>query len=58
MSSSLNTLCVTCMWFSQMVCLMMSSRDILVVAGGVIPPQDYDFLYQSGVAEVFGPGKV
>jgi len=30
--------------------------DILVVAGGVIPPQDYDFLYQAGVAAVYGPG--
>ncbi len=30
--------------------------DILVVAGGVIPQQDYDFLYEQGVAAVFGPG--
>ncbi|HEY3707439.1 MAG TPA: methylmalonyl-CoA mutase [Terracidiphilus sp.] len=30
--------------------------DILVVAGGVIPPQDYDFLYQAGVAGIYGPG--
>ncbi|CAD6200042.1 unnamed protein product [Caenorhabditis auriculariae] len=30
--------------------------DILVVAGGVIPPQDYDELYKAGVALVFGPG--
>jgi methylmalonyl-CoA mutase len=30
--------------------------DILVITGGVIPPQDYDFLYQAGVAGVFGPG--
>jgi methylmalonyl-CoA mutase len=30
--------------------------DILVVAGGVIPPQDYDFLTQAGVAAIFGPG--
>jgi methylmalonyl-CoA mutase len=30
--------------------------DILVAAGGVIPPQDYDFLYEHGVCEVFGPG--
>ena len=30
--------------------------DILVVAGGVIPRQDYDFLFQKGVAAVFGPG--
>jgi methylmalonyl-CoA mutase len=30
--------------------------DILVVAGGVIPAQDYDFLRQNGVAMIFGPG--
>ncbi|CAJ0942315.1 unnamed protein product, partial [Mesorhabditis belari] len=30
--------------------------DILVVAGGVIPPQDYDALYKAGVALIFGPG--
>ncbi|MDX9811434.1 MAG: methylmalonyl-CoA mutase [Bacteroidales bacterium] len=30
--------------------------DILVIAGGVIPPQDYQFLYDAGVAAVFGPG--
>jgi methylmalonyl-CoA mutase len=30
--------------------------DILVIAGGVIPPQDYQFLYDSGVAAIFGPG--
>jgi len=32
--------------------------DILVVVGGVIPPQDYEFLYQAGAAGVFGPGTV
>jgi len=32
--------------------------DILVVCGGVIPKQDYDFLYNAGVAGVFGPGTV
>ena len=32
--------------------------DIKVIAGGVIPPQDYDFLYESGVIGVFGPGTV
>ena len=32
--------------------------DILVYVGGVIPPQDYDFLYKAGVAGVFGPGSV
>ncbi|HRP52210.1 MAG TPA: methylmalonyl-CoA mutase, partial [Fluviicola sp.] len=30
--------------------------DIMVVAGGVIPAQDYDFLYEAGVFGVFGPG--
>jgi methylmalonyl-CoA mutase len=30
--------------------------DILVIAGGVIPAQDYEFLYQAGVAAIFGPG--
>jgi len=30
--------------------------DILVIAGGVIPPRDYDFLFDSGVTGVFGPG--
>jgi methylmalonyl-CoA mutase len=32
--------------------------DIMVVAGGVIPQQDYDVLYKAGVALVFGPGTV
>lgn len=32
--------------------------DILVVAGGVIPQNDYDFLYEKGVAGIFGPGTV
>ncbi len=32
--------------------------DILVVAGGVIPTQDYDFLYKSGVTSIFGPGTI
>ncbi len=30
--------------------------DIMVIAGGVIPVQDYDFLRESGVAAIFGPG--
>jgi len=30
--------------------------DIMVIAGGVIPQQDYEFLYSKGVAAVFGPG--
>ncbi len=33
-----------------------NSEDIAVVAGGVIPPQDYDFLKKLGVACIFGPG--
>ncbi|MEB3702669.1 Methylmalonyl-CoA mutase [Candidatus Bealeia paramacronuclearis] len=33
-----------------------NAEDIMVVCGGVIPPQDYDMLYQFGVAEIFGPG--
>ncbi|MCC5946021.1 MAG: methylmalonyl-CoA mutase [Bernardetiaceae bacterium] len=33
-------------------------EDIWVVAGGVIPPKDYEFLYQKGVAAIFGPGTV
>ncbi len=32
--------------------------DILVVAGGVIPQQDYDFLYKNGASFIFGPGTV
>jgi methylmalonyl-CoA mutase len=32
--------------------------DILVVVGGVIPPQDYEFLYQAGAVGVYGPGTV
>ena len=32
------------------------AHDIVVVVGGVIPPKDYEFLKQSGVAAVFGPG--
>jgi methylmalonyl-CoA mutase len=32
--------------------------DIMVVVGGVVPPQDYDYLYQHGVVGVFGPGTV
>ncbi|HEY3739729.1 MAG TPA: methylmalonyl-CoA mutase [Bryobacteraceae bacterium] len=34
----------------------LGRSDILVVAGGVIPESDYQFLYDHGVAEVFGPG--
>ncbi len=33
-------------------------EDIMVVAGGVIPSKDYDFLYKAGVTGIFGPGTV
>jgi len=33
-----------------------NADDVLVVCGGVIPAQDYEFLYQAGVAAIFGPG--
>ncbi|MFN3848811.1 MAG: methylmalonyl-CoA mutase [Spirosomataceae bacterium] len=33
-------------------------EDIMVIAGGVIPAQDYQFLYDAGVKGVFGPGTV
>lgn len=36
----------------------MGRGDIIVVAGGVIPKRDYEFLYKAGVAAVFGPGTV
>ncbi|MCB0510603.1 MAG: methylmalonyl-CoA mutase [Chitinophagales bacterium] len=34
----------------------LGREDIMVVAGGVIPQQDYEFLFQNGVSFVFGPG--
>lgn len=34
----------------------LGRRDIMVVAGGVIPEQDYDYLFERGVMAVFGPG--
>lgn len=38
-------------------CLKKQGRpDILVICGGVIPPQDYDFLYKAGASSIFGPG--
>ena len=36
----------------------LGRQDILVVVGGVIPPQDYEFLNDAGVAGIFGPGTV
>jgi methylmalonyl-CoA mutase len=34
----------------------VGGEEIMVIAGGVIPPGDYDFLYNAGVKAVFGPG--
>ena len=34
----------------------LSREDIIVICGGVIPVQDYEFLYNSGASEIFGPG--
>ncbi len=34
----------------------LGREDILIVVGGVVPPQDYDELYKMGVAGIFGPG--
>ncbi|HMZ74014.1 MAG TPA: methylmalonyl-CoA mutase [Saprospiraceae bacterium] len=36
----------------------LGREDILVVVGGVIPQQDYDYLFEKGVAGIFGPGTV
>ena len=36
----------------------LGREDILVIAGGVIPQQDYDYLFKAGVSGVFGPGTV
>ena len=35
---------------------LLGRQDILVIVGGVIPVQDYEFLYNQGVAGIFGPG--
>jgi len=36
----------------------LGREDIMVITGGVIPPQDYQFLFDAGVVGVFGPGTV
>jgi methylmalonyl-CoA mutase len=36
----------------------LGREDILVVVGGVIPAQDYQFLYDHGAAAIFGPGTI
>jgi methylmalonyl-CoA mutase len=36
----------------------LEREDIMVICGGVIPPQDYQYLFDAGVVGVFGPGTV
>ena len=36
----------------------LGREDIMVIVGGVIPAQDYDYLYEHGAAAIFGPGTV
>jgi len=36
----------------------LGREDIMVIVGGVIPAQDYDFLYKAGAMAIFGPGTV
>ena len=36
----------------------LNREDIMIVIGGVIPAQDYDFLYENGASLIFGPGTV
>ena len=36
----------------------LGREDIMIVVGGVIPPQDYDALYEAGASAIFGPGTV
>jgi methylmalonyl-CoA mutase len=36
----------------------LGREDIMVIVGGVIPTQDYEFLYKAGAAAIFGPGTV
>ena len=36
----------------------LGREDMMIVAGGVIPPEDYDALYKAGASAVFGPGTV
>ena len=44
----------------EVIALLKDNKreDILVIVGGVIPPQDYDTLFDSGVAAIFGPGSI
>ena len=36
----------------------INREDIIIIAGGVIPKQDYKTLYDSGVKQIFGPGTI
>ncbi len=36
----------------------LGREDIIIIVGGVIPAQDYDFLYEAGAVAIFGPGTV
>ncbi|OCA86312.1 methylmalonyl-CoA mutase [Bacillus sp. FJAT-27986] len=36
----------------------LGREDIVIIAGGVIPEQDYDYLYEHGASAIFGPGTV
>ena len=36
----------------------LGREDIMVICGGVIPSQDYNYLYEKGAAAIFGPGTV
>ena len=46
--------CRKCIFIEELK--KLGREDIMVTAGGVIPAQDYDFLYKAGVAAIFGPG--
>ena len=56
---TLNAYTTANIWNDSVAELKKSNReDIMVVAGGVIPKQDYDYLYDCGVTAIFGPGTV
>lgn len=40
----------------MLLTFLIDAKDITVICGGVIPPTDYDYLYQAGVDAIFGPG--
>ncbi|MDD5570093.1 MAG: methylmalonyl-CoA mutase [Bacteroidales bacterium] len=37
---------------------ILGREDLIVIVGGVVPPQDYEFLYKAGVVGIFGPGTI